>query len=146
MTIAHSFLFSEGTWRAEGEYCDAGGNRFATSGETTIRHEEALWRFEAVLRLRGDPARVTHNRYEIEPFSPGARSTHWSSSNPAIGALRGRFVLAGDAILSFYSSPTGRYRGFECLQQESETRYSARGALLDEDKLISSWALELSLA
>jgi hypothetical protein len=97
-----------------------------------------------VLRLRGDPTRVTHNRYEIEPFSPGARSTHWSSSNPAIGALRGRFVLAGDAILSFYSSATGRYRGFECLKKETETRYSARGALLDEDKLISSWALELS--
>jgi hypothetical protein len=54
-------------------------------------------------------------------------------------------VLAGDAILSFYSSPTGRYRGFECLKKEAETRYSARGALLDEDKLISSWALELSL-
>ena len=98
-----------------------------------------------MLRLRGDPTRVTYNRYEIEPFSPGARSTHWSSLNPAIGALRGRFVLAGDAILSFYSSPTGRYRGFECLKKEDEKHYSARGALLDEDKLISSWAIELSL-
>jgi hypothetical protein len=98
-----------------------------------------------VLRLRGDPTRVTHNRYEIEPFSDGARSTHWSSSNPAIGSLRGRFVLAGDAILSFYSSPSGRYRGFECLQQKDERRYTARGSMLDEDKLISTWALELSL-
>jgi hypothetical protein len=98
-----------------------------------------------VLRLRGDPARVTHNRYEIEPFSAGARSTHWTSSNPTIGALRGRFVLAGDAILSFYSSATGRYRGFEALQQLDERRYTARGALLDEDKLISSWAMALSL-
>jgi hypothetical protein len=98
-----------------------------------------------VLRLRGDPTRVTHNRYEIEPFSVGARSTHWTSSNPAIGPLRGRFVLAGDAILSFYASPTGRYRGFECLKKEDEKRYSARGALLEEDKLVSSWALELAL-
>lgn len=98
-----------------------------------------------MLRLRGDPTRVTHNRYEIEPFSDGARSTHWSSSNPAIGSLRGRFVLAGDAILSFYSSPSGRYRGFECLQQKDERRYTARGSMLDEDKLISTWALELSL-
>lgn len=97
-----------------------------------------------MLRLRGDPTRVTHNRYEIEPFSPGARSTHWSSNSPAIGALRGRFVLSGDAILSFYASPTGRYRGFECLKRESEKRYGARGALLDEDKLISTWALELT--
>ena len=97
-----------------------------------------------MLRLRGDPARITHNRYEIEPFSAGARSTHWTSANPAIGALRGRFVLSSDAILSLYSSPTGRYRGFECIQQRDSRRYTARGTLLDEDKVISTWAIELS--
>jgi hypothetical protein len=97
-----------------------------------------------VLRLRGDPARVHHNRYEIEPFSPGARSTHWTSINPAVGALRGRFVLSGDAILSFYASPTGRYRGFECIQQRDVRRYSVRGTLLDEDKVMSNWAMELT--
>jgi hypothetical protein len=110
-----------------------------------VRHEPAKWRFEAVLRLRGDPARVTHNRYEIEPFAPGARSTHWTSTNPAVGALRGRFIVAGDAILSFYASPTGRYRGFESMKQAADKAYSARGALLDEDKVISTWALELTL-
>ena len=98
-----------------------------------------------MLRLRGDPTRVTHNRYEIEPFSEGARSTHWTSQNPAIGALRGRFVLAGDSILSFYASPSGRYRGFEALKQAGDKSYSARGAMLDEDKLVSAWALELTL-
>jgi hypothetical protein len=35
-----------------------------------------------------------------ELFSAGAASTHWSSANPVLGALRGRFVIAGDAILS----------------------------------------------
>ena len=134
----------EGTWRAEGEYCDAAGNRYSAAGETTIRHEAAKWLFEAVLRLRGDPTRVQHNRYEIEPLQPGARSTHWNSINPAIGALRGRFVLAGDAILSSYASPTGRYRGFECLKRETASKYSVRGAMLDEDKVISTWALELT--
>jgi hypothetical protein len=97
-----------------------------------------------VLRLRGDPARVQHNRYEIVPFTPGSRSTHWNSVNPAIGALRGRFVLAGDAILSMYQSPTGRYRGFECLQQRDDKRYWVRGTMLDEDKVISTWAFELT--
>ena len=97
-----------------------------------------------MLRLRGDPARIQHNRYEIEPFSAGARSTHWTSTNPAIGALRGRFVLSHDSILSFYASPTGRFRGFECLLQRDPRRYSARGTLLDEDKVISSWAIELT--
>ncbi len=98
-----------------------------------------------MLRLRGDPTRVTHNRYEIEPFIEGARSTHWTSTNPAIGALRGRFVLAGDTILSFYASPTGRYRGFESLKKMSDKAYSARGAMLDEDKVMSTWALELTM-
>jgi len=97
-----------------------------------------------VLRLRGEPTRVQHNRYEIEPLTPGSRSTHWNSINPAIGALRGRFVLSGDAILSNYASPTGRYRGFEAIKMESAKVYSVRGAMLDEDKLISTWALELT--
>lgn len=97
-----------------------------------------------MLRVKGDRPALHHNRYEIEPFSPGARSTHWTSINPAVGALRGRFVISGDAILSFYSSPTGRYRGFECIQQKDESRYSARGTLLDEDKVLSTWALELT--
>lgn len=109
-----------------------------------VRHEPNRWLFEAVQRLRGDPARVQHNRYEIVPFSPGARSTHWTALNPAIGALRGRFAIAGDAILSFYASPTGRYRGFECLLQRDAARYSVRGSLLEEDKLVSTWALELT--
>ncbi len=110
-----------------------------------MRHEATKWRFEAALRLRGDPARVTHNRYEIEPFAPGARSTHWTSTNPALGALRGRFVLCGDTILSFYASPTGRYRGFESLQKQPDGSYGARGAMLEEDKVIATWALLLTL-
>jgi hypothetical protein len=97
-----------------------------------------------VLRVRGERPALQRNRYEIAPFSPGARSTHWSASNPAVGALHGRFVLAGDAILSFYASPTGRYRGFECIQQRDPARYSVRGALLEEDKVLSSWAIELT--
>jgi len=97
-----------------------------------------------VLRVRGERPALQHNRYEIVPLSAGARSTHWSSSNPVLGTLAGRFVLAGDAILSFYASPTGRYRGYECIQQRDERRYSVRGAMMDEDKVISSWALELT--
>jgi len=114
------------------------------SGETSIRHEEGRWLFEGVLRVKGDRPALHHNRYDIEPFSAGARSTHWTSNNPAIGALRGRFVLAGDTILSFYASPTSRYRGFESLKQMDERRYAARGALLEEDKVLSTWALELT--
>jgi len=114
------------------------------SGETTIRHAEGKWHFEGVLRVRGDRPALQHNRYEIEPFASGARSTHWSSANPVLGTLQGRFVLAGDAILSFYANATGRYRGYECLQQRDERRYSVRGAMMEEDKVVSTWALELT--
>ena len=134
----------EGSWRAEGEYCDGGGRKVAVTGENSVRHEASRWLFEAVLRLRGNPPQVQHNRYEIEPFSPGARSTHWTATSPSLGALRGRFVLSGDAILSFYASPTGRYRGFECIQRVEDSRYTVRGALLEEDKVISTWSLELT--
>ena len=116
------------------------------SGETTIRHENARWHFEGVLRVRGERPALQHNRYEIEPLVPGARSTHWSSTSPTLGTLRGRFVLAGDAILSFYANPTGRYRGFECIQRRDKGRYSVRGAIMEEDKIISTWALELTAA
>ena len=142
--MAHSFLFEEGTWRVEGEHRDAAGAVSAVSGENSIRHEPGRWLFEAALRLRGDPLRVTHNRYQIEPFSPGAASTHWSSNNPVLGALRGRFVVTGDAILSSSASPTSRYRGFECIQRRDARRYSVRGAMLEEDKVISTWSLELT--
>jgi len=128
----------------EGVYRDAAGTSYVAAGENAVRHEPQRWLFEAVLRLRGEPTRVQHNRYEIAPLLPGARSTHWSSNNPAVGALRGRFVIAGDAILSFYASPTGRIRGFESIQQRDEARYSVRGTLLEEDKVISTWALELA--
>jgi len=114
------------------------------SGETTIRHESGQWHFEGVLRVRGERPALQHNRYEIEPFAPGARSTHWNSISPTLGTLRGRFVLAGDAILSFYANTPARYRGFECLQQRDERRYSVRGAMMEEDKIISTWALELT--
>ena len=53
-------------------------------------------------------------------------------------------MLAGDAILSFYASPTGRYRGFESLKKQNDRLYRAHGALMDEDKVISTWALDLS--
>jgi hypothetical protein len=132
-----------GLWRAEGEYRDAAGHAALVSGETTIRHEEGKWHFEGVLRVRGDRPSLSHNRYEIEPLAAGARSTHWSTSNPVLGTLRGRFVISGDAILSFYANSTGRYRGFECIQQRDESRYDVRGAVMEEDKVISTWSIEL---
>ena len=142
----HTFLFREGTWRAAGEYRDGAGTVTAVDGETRIRHEQGKWLSEGVMRVKSIPPREQQNRYEILPFSPGSNATHWSAENPALGSLNGRFVIAGDAILSFYSSGTGRYRGFECMQQKDARHYLVRGAMLEQDKVISTWVLELKLA
>lgn len=139
----HTFLFREGTWRAAGEYRDGAGNVTKVDGETRVRHETGKWLTEGVMRVRSSPPKEQANRTEILPFSPGSNATHWSSESATIGTLNGRFVVAGDAILSFYASGTGRYRGFECLQQKDAKTYNVRGAMLEQDKVISSWVLEL---
>lgn len=139
----HTFLFREGTWRAAGEYRDGAGNVTKVDGETRVRHETGKWLTEGVMRVKSSPPKEQANRTEILPFSPGSNATHWSSESATIGTLNGRFVVAGDAILSFYASGTGRYRGFECLQQKDAKTYQVRGAMLEQDKVISSWVLEL---
>ena len=141
--MAHTFLVREGRWRAAGEYRDGAGVATAASGETRIRHEAGRWLSEGVMRLERNPPEEQRHRYEIAPLLPGAQSTHWSAENERLGALQGRFVLAGDAILSFYASATGRYRGFESLQQKDAKHYLVRGAMLDQDKVLATWALTL---
>ena len=144
--MAHTFLFREGGWRAKGEYRDGAGVATPVDGETRVRHETGKWVSESVLIVRRNPPQEVRSRYEIEPVSPGAQSTHWSSESSALGSLTGRFVFAGDAILSFYASATARYRGFECLQQKGDARYAVRGAMLEHDKVLSTWVFELEAA
>lgn len=139
----HTFLFREGTWRAAGEYRDGSGNVTKVDGETRVRHDTGKWLTESVLRIKSSPPKEQGNRTEVAPFSPGSNATHWFSESATIGSLNGRFVIAGDAILSFYASGTGRYRGFECLQQKDAKTYNVRGAMLEQDKVISTWVLEL---
>ncbi|MGH8688957.1 MAG: hypothetical protein ACREVQ_14740 [Burkholderiales bacterium] len=142
----HTFLFREALWRAAGEYRDAAGAATAVDGETRIRHEPARWVSEGLMRVRRSPPVEQRIHYDIVPVSPGALSTHWSAENAQLGTLNGRFVVAGDAILSFYASATGRYRGFESFQQRDPKHYAVRGAMLEHDKVISTWALELETA
>lgn len=142
----HTFLFREGLWRAEGEYRDGAGAVVKVDGETRVRHEPGKWLTEGVLRVRASPPREQANRTEVVPLSQGSNATHWTSESPALGTLNGRFVIAGDAILSFYASGTGRYRGFECMQQKDARTYLVRGAMLEADKVISTWVLELKRA
>jgi hypothetical protein len=142
----HTFLFREGAWRAVGEYRDAAGVATPVDGETRIRHESGRWTSEGLMVVRRNPPQEQRNRYDIAPFSPGSQSTHWTAESENLGTLNGRFVVAGDSILSFYASATGRYRGFECFRQKDAKHYAVRGAMLEQDKVISTWVVELTVA
>ena len=141
--IAHRFLLQEGLWRAEGEFLDALGKAIAVMGEAQIRHYPDKWVYEGAMRTTGSQPVEHRTVYEIQPFAPGNFATPWTSKSASFGTLHGRFILAGDVILSAYESATGRYRGQDTLIRREENRYSARGALFDGPRLLSAWTVEL---
>lgn len=144
--MEHTFLFREGLWRAEGEFYDGVGNLTGVEGEAQIRHYPDKWIYEGTLRMLVAKPAEHRTLYEIQPFAQGNFATAWTSKSATLGSLHGRFLVVGDAILSAYESATGRYRGQDTIVRRDERRYSARGALFDGGKLLSAWAVELTLS
>ena len=140
----HTYLFEEGLWAARGEYVDEAMNRAALEGETRVAHRPGEWLNEGRMRiaLDGGPV-IIENRYRIVPFAAGADFTSWESHNPALGTLRGHFIVVGNAILSACASLDRRYNGMEFLLQETPDRYLNRGALFSPKGRISSWLVIL---
>ena len=143
--MEHTFLLKEGLWRSEGEFFDGMGNHIGVAGEAHIRHYPDKWVYEGVLRTMTSQPVEHRTVYEIKPLAPGNFATTWTSKSASLGTLHGRFILAGDAILSAYESATGRYRGQDTILRRDDTHYSARGALLDGSKILSAWSVELRL-
>jgi hypothetical protein len=140
----HTFLFQEGIWTATGEYYDEAMNRASLEGETRITHHPDEWLNEGRMIIEMDGKKVEiENRYRIIPFAAGSDFTAWESFNPALGALRGHFIVIGNAILSSCTSIDARYTGTEFLLQESVERYINRGTLFSAGGKISSWTLTL---
>lgn len=142
-TVQHTFLLREGLWQAEGEFLDATGKAIAVAGEAQIKHYPDKWIYEGAMRTTASPPVEHRTVYEIQPFAPGNFATPWTSKSASFGTLHGRFILAGDVILSAYESATGRYRGQDSIIRRDDKRYSARGALFDGPKLLSAWTIEL---
>jgi hypothetical protein len=144
--MKHTFLLREGLWVAEGEYYDENGNGYSTVGQSETTHQEEVWVNDGIIKVFFDEPVAFANRYEIEPFGTGKTSTHWKSSNRLLGNLKGYFVIVGDSILSLFRSEDGRYSGTEWLQMVDEGTYQSRRVLLDGDRTLSSWAMELRKA
>lgn len=141
----HTFLFEEGLWAARGDYIDETGNRAALEGETRVTHRLGAWINEGRMRIERDGRTATiENRYRIAPFTGGADFTSWETDHPALGTLRGHFIIVGNAILSSCTSADLRHTGTEFLLQEAPERYVNRGALFSAGGRISSWSVILS--
>jgi hypothetical protein len=141
--MTHTFLLREGVWLASGSCRDADGRALAVDGRTEVTHGAALWVVDGAMRLLGPTPVEFRNRYEVLPFPAGADATTWTSSNPAIGTLRGRFAVVSDTIVSTYESDDHEWSGAECLILLRDTRYLARGVLYRNGTAVSSWAVEL---
>ena len=89
------------------------------------------------------PVKFT-NRYSIEPIALGKDFTFWSSTNPALGTLLGKFMIIGDTILSSYTSEDGQYSGSESLIFVDKKTYKNRGFVFHNKKKLSSWKVDLS--
>ncbi len=140
----HTFLFQEGLWTAKGEYYDEAMNRACLEGETRVTHHPDVWLNQGrmVIEMEGKKVEI-ENLYRIIPFAAESDFTAWESFNPALGTLRGHFIVIGNAILSSCTSVDARYTGTEFLLQEAVDRYINRGTLFSASGKISSWALTL---
>ncbi|WP_455209392.1 hypothetical protein [Kaarinaea lacus] len=139
----HTFLLSEGYWKATGTFQDDQKIEYSVNGETIIKHLADKWVNKGVMRILAGRSINFTNEYEIEPLLPGAVETQWISHNGALGHLQGTFRIKGDELLSEYRSEQDNYRGSERFTYQSDDQYTVEGVLYKGRKKISSWSVVL---
>lgn len=142
--VQHSYLDQPGRWRARGRFWDRDGRAVQAEGWSEMRHEGAIWELVGELRLLGPEPVTFSSRYQIVAPSSPAQAIVWRSHNPALGEMTGIFCAVEDIILSSGASADGRHRVSECLIRHDAERYGSRGMLLQDDDVLSRWAMELT--
>lgn len=141
--MRHTYIFEEGIWKASGKYYDENQVCIDVSGESKISHKDENWVLDGFMELAFDtPVRFT-NRYSIEPIALGKDFTFWSSVNPALGKLFGKFMIIGDTILSSYTSEDDQYSGSESLIFVDRKAYKNKGFAFHNRNKLSSWKVDL---
>lgn len=141
--MKHSYILQEASWKAIGVYYDSAGNQFEVYGETAIKHFKDEWVLDGFMEVKLDNPVRFFNKYSITPLPVGKDFTDWTSQNPALGKLIGKFMIIGDTILSSYSSENGLYSGSECLVLLDNGTYHNRGFAFNGDRKLSSWEVTL---
>lgn len=139
--MEHTFLFSEGTWASKGLYYDEFSNPVPVSGQSIIKHKDNVWTNEGYMVLElNNPIRFD-NRYEYTQTEKDF--TGWTSFNPALGTLQGKFTFIDDTIISTYISDNGQYSGVECMVKINDTTYTSKGFAFNGSEKLSSWSVVL---
>ncbi|MGD9488295.1 MAG: hypothetical protein AB7W47_09755 [Calditrichaceae bacterium] len=139
----HSYLFTEGKWKATGIYTDGDGISYNATGEVIVKHSTGLWMSDGIMNVKGLNDAEFQNNYKIIPFTEGKDFTTWKSINPVFGLLTGRFVVIADSILSVYGSENGIISGSESLLQINNRLYRNWGFVFKGTDKLSSWAMDL---
>lgn len=142
----HTFLLEPARWHVSGVLVDPAGQSLPLSGQTIILHGEGIWSLTGKLHLAGESTVEIVNDYRILPFPPGELQTIWTSHNPTLGNLKGRFVIVNDTILSTFESDGHHFRGTEWLRRLDAENYENRGVLFQEERLLSAWTADLRRA
>jgi hypothetical protein len=141
--IAHTFLFEPARWEAKGVFVDPAGRTLPMAGQTVVLHGEEIWSLTGKIHLTGDTKVEIVNDYRIVPFPRGEMQTTWNAHNPALGTLKGCFVIVDDTILSSFESEDHQFRGTEWLRRIDADNYEDRGVIFERERLLSAWAAEL---
>lgn len=141
----HTYLFTSRKWMASGTYFPADGTPFPLRGESEVVRDGTAWRLGGFLEACSTPPQRFFNEYILaEGDAPG--QLHWTSYNPALGALRGTFEAVGTAIFSRYASEDGAYSGQETLLQRDMDTYDNAGIAYCHGRRMSAWTALLRAA
>lgn len=141
--MKHSYILEEGNWKASGLYYDHEANQVEVFGETMIQHLKDEWVLDGFMELKLENSTRFFNKYSIIPKPIDKDYTKWTSVNPVLGKLIGKFMIIGDTILSSYISENGIYSGSESLFKINENKYLNRGFAFHGENKLSSWEVTL---
>ncbi len=138
----HTYLFESLKWTATGMYFDAEGRAFPLRGESEIVRDGRIWRLNGFLDVCAENPLRFCNDYQIAETDAPDRFA-WTSVNPALGALKGAFEIAGKAIFSHYVAENGLYSGQETLLFQDARTYENAGIAFCGGRRLSAWTAVL---
>ena len=140
--MRHLMLLETMNWIASGIYFDEHGKEYKVNGQSKVKRDKERWSISGFMEVLLDTPIKFYNDYEVEPTDDNC-ILKWTSFNPGLGKLCGKFSFIDDAIISDLVSEDEKYSGFEVLTLLNEKTYKAIGICFDGEKRISSWSVIL---